>query len=1111
MGDGAVAENKVEIIITGDPSGAKAALKSVEQQSRQLGDTFKEIGKLMLGFAGGMALFEGIKRAISGTAAAGLQVNAQLEQAMIQFKVLTGSAKEAQKIVSYLYDYAAKTPFEFQGVLQAASVIKGAKLDMEKWIPVIGNMASAGQAVGLTMDQVAMSIARVRSGNVGEFFERVGAYLGITREDLQRYGIEWDAAGALADRSGAGIQRVLEAIYEESSTRFKNMAEEQSNTFSGMWSTIKDTFSMIQAEVMKPFFENLKQNVMPAMRELSDRFLEAYKTGGLLAGLKMIIPPELANYADRVAQAWNSVAEAGQRLWMAIRPLATQIGQLAAVTFGGMALAAAELAKALADLISKVMQIPGAALAVQALAAGFLAFRVIIPLVTGLGKVLSGSLLGPLVTGIRVAIGWISAFAEGIGMLWAMAAARGVSAIGRIILILRTLGVALMTSVGFWVAVSGAAIAAGALIVRNWQKVVPFFAACGKMISAVMILAKNSVIVAFEEMRFGAIASTRGLVAGVASGFAKLIESILPLAGKILPDTWLEPLHKAGEMAKGLASGQVAAISAVGSQLAAAKGQIGKAAADLSLAWQQIKETGSAAWGAVKTDVLSMTKLVSGKFKDMGNTTEDAADQGTKAGQQLNEGLGGGAEKAAGKAGKLEDALKKLQQTASTVADTVMSAFREVGRVIGEGPNAAGELTKQIKLAMIDVENYIIAGGKQSGQVIQDSLQTILNMIPWAVQEIGPKTTVLLQKLSQAAAMLIQLPMEEAKKRGIEIAAVINELWAEVRNKVRDYAYDAMQHISTLGGMTVRQQADYLRQLLSMYEWNTKERWRLEEELYRKNMEILDDQIEAVKKAYEDRLGIVDEETKKEVEILEGRLKALDEKDKLSDREKTRQEHEKKLTELIRKRKYHELRTGKEHADAIADIDKQMAEEEQRWQEQQHDWNIDDQKEQIREEIDLAKERGEERKKALKQEFDDTIKLYEKQFKELSARIGIWEPEYLDKFNEIGKKAIEALVAGGTENLPLLKALRQEIEALIPGMESAAGAHTPAPSPGTPGGGGTQVPQTKMIYKDQDYEIINNRAAMKTRALAGLLGLPEPTWENGQVDIGGKKFSPLKT
>ncbi len=61
------------------------------------------------------------------TAAIGGAVNeaAKFEDITTQFEVLTGSAKEATEVVGQLQEFAAATPFRFEGIAQAAQQLLG--------------------------------------------------------------------------------------------------------------------------------------------------------------------------------------------------------------------------------------------------------------------------------------------------------------------------------------------------------------------------------------------------------------------------------------------------------------------------------------------------------------------------------------------------------------------------------------------------------------------------------------------------------------------------------------------------------------------------------------------------------------------------------------------------------------------------------------------------------------------------------------------------------------------------------------------------------------------------------------------------------------------------
>ena len=84
--------------------------------------------------------------------------------------------------------------------------------------------------------------------------------------------------------------------------------------------------------------------------------------------------------------------------------------------------------------------------------------------------------------------------------------------------------------------------------------------------------------------------------------------------------------------------------------------------------------------------------------------------------------------------------------------------------------------------------------------------------------------------------------------------------------------------------------------------------------------------------------------TKAQIAVIDAELKALDEESQKDTRGDAEEAHNKRLEELAEKRRYHEVRTGLEHVEAIADIDKQIAEENESWAKKQRDWGKEDKK-----------------------------------------------------------------------------------------------------------------------------------------------------------------------
>src|SRR5690606_20681078 len=82
---------------------------------------------------------------LTAVAAAGFQTNRAIETSFSKWKTLTGSVQGANQQLKFLQDYAKESPFDFQGIDEAATALKGYGLNIKEvnaWIPTLGNMAS---------------------------------------------------------------------------------------------------------------------------------------------------------------------------------------------------------------------------------------------------------------------------------------------------------------------------------------------------------------------------------------------------------------------------------------------------------------------------------------------------------------------------------------------------------------------------------------------------------------------------------------------------------------------------------------------------------------------------------------------------------------------------------------------------------------------------------------------------------------------------------------------------------------------------------------------------------------------------------------------------------
>jgi len=325
-----------------------------------------------------------------------------------------------------------------------------------------------------------------------------------------------------------------------------------------------------------------------------------------------------------------------------------------------------------------------------------------------------------------------------------------------------------------------------------------------------------------------------------------------------------------------------------------------------------------------------------------------------------------------------------------------------------------------------------------------------------------------------------------------------------------------INHEVAMNSMSVDSQIAAYERLRRKHEWSVSQKWELEEKLARLYGNKLKAVAEDIEKTYQNQVDTINraaEETinniQSKIDELDARLKAIDEEKDQDEREDTREAHEKRLGDLYEQRLYHEQRTGREHAKAIANIDKQIAEENKSWAEKQEDWQRDDRRKQIeaekeayQEQIEQVKNTAEEKKKELKNYYDEVKKITDKGLLDTIASMAAKNNGFLKK----GYDIIDA-IKKGMESADLagyLAGLQQQIDV----FQQTSG--TSAKGTVTSGAGEAGKAPTATITSGQ-YVMIGGSAAMPAKTLASLLN-ESITWDatKKQVIIGGKTFAPLQ-
>src|SRR5690554_1626365 len=90
----------------------------------------------------------GFATAATGAGLAAVNLAGQLEQSQIAFETLLGTAEAADSFLRDLADFAARTPFDFQGVQNATRLMLAFGFNAEQALPIVEALGDATSALG---------------------------------------------------------------------------------------------------------------------------------------------------------------------------------------------------------------------------------------------------------------------------------------------------------------------------------------------------------------------------------------------------------------------------------------------------------------------------------------------------------------------------------------------------------------------------------------------------------------------------------------------------------------------------------------------------------------------------------------------------------------------------------------------------------------------------------------------------------------------------------------------------------------------------------------------------------------------------------------------------
>jgi len=184
-----------------------------------------------------------------------VRASAEFEKQKVSLERILGSAEAAQKKIRSLRDFASRTPFTFNQLLEYEKRLLAMGFAAENTETLLESLGNAASGLGIGtygLDRLIKAISDIQAKGVLQTQEmRQLAEAGIPSWEMlaKSIGKSIPEAMKLVERRAISSGQAITAILDGINERFSRMMDKQSKTLSGVWSNILGEFNSIMASI----------------------------------------------------------------------------------------------------------------------------------------------------------------------------------------------------------------------------------------------------------------------------------------------------------------------------------------------------------------------------------------------------------------------------------------------------------------------------------------------------------------------------------------------------------------------------------------------------------------------------------------------------------------------------------------------------------------------------------------------------------------------------------------------------------------------------------------------------------------------------------------------
>lgn len=274
-----------------DTDGIDTDIVKTESKVSKFGSAFKKVGTV------GVSALKGIGTAFVGLTAAagagiaavakmGIEYNAQMQSYQTAFTTMLGDAEKAKKLTDNLKTLAAKTPLAMTDLADASQILLAFGSSAEELPDQLKRLGDVAQGDAQKLGTMATAFGRIQSNGYASL-EEINMMIDQGFNPLNIIAKKTgETMAEVRDRVSAGevsFEELNDALMTatDAGGQFYNAMENQSKTFEGQMSTLKDNVSALAGSLTEDLFGSLAENALPKVNGWVDELLTAAETEGI--------------------------------------------------------------------------------------------------------------------------------------------------------------------------------------------------------------------------------------------------------------------------------------------------------------------------------------------------------------------------------------------------------------------------------------------------------------------------------------------------------------------------------------------------------------------------------------------------------------------------------------------------------------------------------------------------------------------------------------------------------------------------------------------------------------------------------------------------------------